>query len=825
MKYVMAERQSVNDVEKPPNHLNQTTEEVARAAVAAAAAVRPRPSIVVSSKYQSANNFHKWRRSLQKAFKWGTGTRERDRRNLFNPELLTRQKRQWSELQLQALEKKQTKKERVCFFEHFVVVGLHPSANVEATEVAFAKKKAWQRDSERSEWLGGDAKTQHRGPPQPTLEPQVLFKYPPGKRLPLKSKDLPAFCFPSGVEARLMERTPSMSELNEVMYGQSHQKRDDQSFIFLLKVADNVTLYGVCVLVTEIVQRLPGILAMNTAQSPPRSQPSRFLVSAPRCYCFLTKLPFFNLHFEVLNSIIAQERLDRITQCVNEMTLAQHVPSMVEAVSKGSLSSPGNEDDPDGWMESAIPVDSVLGATAAAAGLISEKDVPSFSSKSSGPLSPDGHLTSLSPTSVTGADGKDSNGYRDTDNVLPEEERQEGEDQGLNSMGRLAVELKNIGNGSKMVPSSSERELVRMGHERMESSESIYSVFESSVRSMDSDDDGGDDETSPFTEEDCYGSQAVLSWAEANNNDSLRLVCAYHRTPVPKRGETTVFHPLEHLQPMNFSRSGEIPASLMGIRLMDRHACRTSLEVAEVQAAVMAGEEALSISTWAVATVCRALSLDNVLTLFAGALLEKQMVVICPNLGVLSAVVMSLIPMIRPYEWQSLLLPILPNKMLDFLEAPVPFIVGVQHKTHEVRVKSANLIRVNVYKDKVTASYMPQLPRHRELFSTLEPYYNKLAAEQSVAKRHPIHEFNEVQAQASEGFLAVLQNYLESLCMDLRAHTITNVQSNDDKVSLLLKESFIDSFGSRDRPFIKLFADTQLFSVYTDAVLSSYQNS
>lgn len=174
------------------------------------------------------------------------------------------------------------------------------------------------------------------------------------------------------------------------------------------------------------------------------------------------------------NSIIAQERLDRITQCVNEMTLAQHVPSMVEAVSKGSLSSPENEDDPDGWMESAIPVDSVLGATAAAAGLISEKDVPSFSSKSSGPLSPDGHLTSLSPTSVTGADGKDSNGYRDTDNVLPEEERQEGEDQGLNSMGRLAVELKNIGNGSKMVPSSSERELVRMGHERMESSESIY---------------------------------------------------------------------------------------------------------------------------------------------------------------------------------------------------------------------------------------------------------------------------------------------------------------------------------------------------------------
>lgn len=99
----MAERETVNDVGKPPNALNQTSEEVARAAAAAAAAVRPRPSIVVSSKYQSSNNFKSWRRSFQKAFKWGPSTRERDRRNLFNPEVLTQQKRQWSELQLQAL--------------------------------------------------------------------------------------------------------------------------------------------------------------------------------------------------------------------------------------------------------------------------------------------------------------------------------------------------------------------------------------------------------------------------------------------------------------------------------------------------------------------------------------------------------------------------------------------------------------------------------------------------------------------------------------------------------------------------------------------------
>ena len=36
------------------------------------------------------------------------------------------------------------------------------------------------------------------------------------------------------------------------------------------------------------------------------------------------------------------------------------------------------------------------------------------------------------------------------------------------------------------------------------------------------------------------------------------------------------------------------------------------------------------------------------------------MVVFCPNLGVLSAVVLSLVPMLLPFAWQCLLLPVLP---------------------------------------------------------------------------------------------------------------------------------------------------------------------
>jgi hypothetical protein len=37
---------------------------------------------------------------------------------------------------------------------------------------------------------------------------------------------------------------------------------------------------------------------------------------------------------------------------------------------------------------------------------------------------------------------------------------------------------------------------------------------------------------------------------------------------------------------------------------------------------------------------------------------------------------------------------------------------------------------------------------------------------------------------------------------------------------VLLKDSFVDSFPPRDRPFMRLFAETQMFAVYTDSALA-----
>ena len=60
----------------------------------------------------------------------------------------------------------------------------------------------------------------------------MLFAYPPGKPV---TPDAAAFCFPHGVQPALLERTPSLSALNELVCSQAHTASDAASFIFTMK--------------------------------------------------------------------------------------------------------------------------------------------------------------------------------------------------------------------------------------------------------------------------------------------------------------------------------------------------------------------------------------------------------------------------------------------------------------------------------------------------------------------------------------------------------------------------------------------------------------
>ncbi|GAU19328.1 hypothetical protein TSUD_336140, partial [Trifolium subterraneum] len=720
-------------------------------------------SELVTKGFQRSDSFQKLKARVHKAWGWGGKSREEDFSPTFNPEIMANQKRQWYQLHPKSMDCLNYK-EPTSLFEHFVIVGLHPDANLEVVEHAFARRKKWEREQETSERLDYRM-TQQQRPSDSTLEPQILFKYPPARRLTVRMKDLASFCFPEGVKASLLERTPSLSELNEIVYGQEHLERDDLSFVFTLKEADNTTLYGVCLHVPEIVQRPPGILGGTSPPLSLRSRlGSRFLVSAPRCYCLLTKVPFFELHFEMLNSLIAQERLNRITKFVNEFTLSGCIPSTpkLDDESSSNTNSPDRESFSD-WMTCAIPIDDAAIITAAAAGIIPDDEIPQLSPKI-------WDSRCYSPVSVSASDASDVGQFRDTCAFEGPETH--------DSVERI------YGNGECGQFSPSVVTPVSARGRSLGSSESI--LF-SPVRSIVSEDEYHHFSNNERDNED----DLSMEWATDCKNDLLQIVCRYHAQAIPPRGSEFVFHPLEHLQAIQYIRHSVVSLGF-------RENCLDCSDSAEVNAKLVAAEEALALSLMALVT---------------GVLLEKQVVILCPNLGVLSAVVLSIIPMIRPFQWQSLLLPVLPANMIDFLDAPVPFIVGIQHKPDDLNIKTANLVEVNVMKDQVKKCHLPRLPQQRDLLSQLGPIHAKLSRESSISRKQPIHRCNEVQAETATKFLNIMWHYLESLCSNLKSHTITSVQSNHDRVSLLLKDSFIDSFPTRDQPFMKIRSFSPFYQI------------
>ncbi|XP_008235573.1 PREDICTED: uncharacterized protein LOC103334392 isoform X2 [Prunus mume] len=731
-------------------------------------------SEVVTTRHRRSNSLQKLKCQMQKAWKWGSNSRG-DLRLAFNPEVLANQKRQWYQLHSRSKDRiKLTEPDSL--FEHFIISGLHPDVNLETVEGAFVKRRKWEIDMINS-GIVDLTLLQQRGPPIPTLEPQILFKYPPGKRLAMRLKDLAAFCFPGGVKARLMEKTPSLSDLNQVVYGQEHLGKDDLAFIFSLKVADNATLYGICLHVSEIVQRPPAILGISSPHPHSSGGLFRFLVSAPRCYCVLSRVPFFELHYEMLNSIIQEERLNRITQFASEISLHDYVPTLpkVHDEMNDHDDSPHKESFDD-WMDSAIPVDSALALTAAGAGIRSDDETPPSSLKIWEPQSPESVSASessdFSQVRYLDKDGrKDSQCYDDYGFEAIETHSETSERiYGSYGNGHTSPEVgPSFSSRNRTLESLGSSEyLFRNGHtspevgtsfssrsrtlERLGSSESLFSP----ARSMVSEDD--DDDLFSNCEKE-FGDELIMEWARENKNDLLQIVCGFHALPLPQPGSELAFQPLEHLQAIEYRRP---PVTALGFdeKSLD------SFEDPGVNAKLAAAEEAFALSLWTTATICRVLSLESILALVAGVLLEKQVVVVCPNLGVLSATVLSLIPMIRPFQWQSLMLPVLPGKMLDFLDAPVPFIIGIQQIPADLKRKAWDPVQVNVQKDQVKMCHLPTLPRHKDLASELGPIHARLSREGSFAKKHPVYRCNEVQVEAAGQFLDVMKNYLESLCSE-----------------------------------------------------------
>ena len=76
-------------------------------------------------------------------------------------------------------------------------------------------------------------------------------------------------------------------------------------------------------------------------------------------------------------------------------------------------------------------------------------------------------------------------------------------------------------------------------------------------------------------------------------------------------------------------------------------------------------------------TLFQCLSPENVTTLLELMLLETKILLISTRRSLLAAVAESLRALIFPFDWQCVYIPVCPMKMVNFISAPLPFVIGL----------------------------------------------------------------------------------------------------------------------------------------------------
>ncbi|KAK2600161.1 hypothetical protein QQS21_005106 [Conoideocrella luteorostrata] len=119
----------------------------------------------------------------------------------------------------------------------------------------------------------------------------------------------------------------------------------------------------------------------------------------------------------------------------------------------------------------------------------------------------------------------------------------------------------------------------------------------------------------------------------------------------------------------------------------------------------------------------RCLSLENVVALFEYAMSESRIIFLSSHTSMLHLACHALANLLYPLKWASIFIPILPARLISALEAPCPYIVGIERRYEPFPMPDDDYVFVDLDNDTIDATSQPnRLPRQhrRKLMSLLQ---------------------------------------------------------------------------------------------------------
>ncbi|WPG98559.1 Hypothetical protein R9X50_00135100 [Acrodontium crateriforme] len=131
----------------------------------------------------------------------------------------------------------------------------------------------------------------------------------------------------------------------------------------------------------------------------------------------------------------------------------------------------------------------------------------------------------------------------------------------------------------------------------------------------------------------------------------------------------------------------------------------------------------------------RCLTIPNIVILFEYALSESRVIFVSSHTAMLQLACSALTSLLYPLKWSGVLIPILPSRLVQALEAPCPYIAGVERRYDKLELPDEDYCLVDLDQNIIESSAPPiSLPRpqRRKLISLLQvaaPHHNRFGVE------------------------------------------------------------------------------------------------
>ena len=127
----------------------------------------------------------------------------------------------------------------------------------------------------------------------------------------------------------------------------------------------------------------------------------------------------------------------------------------------------------------------------------------------------------------------------------------------------------------------------------------------------------------------------------------------------------------------------------------------------------------------------RCLTIPNIITLFEYALSESRIILLSSHTAMLQLACGALTSLLYPLKWAGVLIPVLPARLVQALEAPCPYIAGVERRYEKLELPDDDFCLVDLDANTIESTAPPMTlprPQRRKLQSLLQvaaPHHNR----------------------------------------------------------------------------------------------------